>query len=105
MQEENDKNSMYSEKALREGECSEGGEPDDEPQAKEEGDSGIDANSQVTIFTAFELAFNKLSIIHLPLYLLQVNSKVLFFSFNFILNISVFVCCLYCYRENNPRVT
>ncbi|XP_047998051.1 ankyrin repeat and KH domain-containing protein 1-like isoform X4 [Leguminivora glycinivorella] len=44
LQAENDKNSLYSEKAL--GECSEGGEPDDEPQAKEEGDSGIDANSQ-----------------------------------------------------------
>lgn len=53
MQEENDKNSMYSEKALREGECSEGGEPDDEPQAKEEGDSGIDANSQVTKLSLF----------------------------------------------------
>lgn len=46
LQAENDKNSMYCDKAL--GECSEGGEPDDEPVAKEEGDSGIDANSQVT---------------------------------------------------------
>lgn len=45
LQAENDKNSMYCEKAL--GECSEGGEPDDEPVPKEEGDSGIDANSQV----------------------------------------------------------
>lgn len=36
---------MYSDKAL--GECSEGGEPDDEHVPKEEGDSGIDANSQV----------------------------------------------------------
>ncbi|CAB3222331.1 unnamed protein product [Arctia plantaginis] len=44
LQAENDKNSMYCEKAL--GECSEGGEPDDEPVTKEEGDSGIDANSQ-----------------------------------------------------------
>lgn len=44
LQAENDKNSMYSDKAL--GECSEGGEPDDEPVTKEEGDSGIDANSQ-----------------------------------------------------------
>ncbi|XP_068625670.1 ankyrin repeat domain-containing protein 17 isoform X3 [Battus philenor] len=44
LQAENDKNSLYCEKAL--GECSEGGEPDDEPAAKEEGDSGIDANSQ-----------------------------------------------------------
>ncbi|XP_050562962.1 ankyrin repeat domain-containing protein 17 isoform X4 [Spodoptera frugiperda] len=44
LQAENDKNSMYCDKAL--GECSEGGEPDDEPVAKEEGDSGIDANSQ-----------------------------------------------------------
>lgn len=47
LQAENDKNSMYCEKAL--GECSEGGEPDDEPAAKEEGDSGIDANSQVRL--------------------------------------------------------
>ncbi|XP_026731769.1 ankyrin repeat domain-containing protein 17 isoform X4 [Trichoplusia ni] len=44
LQAENDKNSLYCEKAL--GECSEGGEPDDEPVPKEEGDSGIDANSQ-----------------------------------------------------------
>lgn len=45
MQTENEKNTLYCEKAL--GECSEGGEPDDEPAAREEGDSGIDANSQV----------------------------------------------------------
>ncbi|CAH2085273.1 unnamed protein product [Euphydryas editha] len=44
LQAENEKNSLYCEKAL--GECSEGGEGDDEPAAREEGDSGIDANSQ-----------------------------------------------------------
>ncbi|CAG9579611.1 unnamed protein product [Danaus chrysippus] len=44
LQTENEKNTLYCEKAL--GECSEGGEPDDEPAAREEGDSGIDANSQ-----------------------------------------------------------
>uniref|UniRef100_A0A2A4JTK0 K Homology domain-containing protein n=1 Tax=Heliothis virescens TaxID=7102 RepID=A0A2A4JTK0_HELVI len=44
LQAENDKNSLYCDKAL--GDCSEGGEPDDEPVPKEEGDSGIDANSQ-----------------------------------------------------------
>ncbi|XP_060802351.1 ankyrin repeat and KH domain-containing protein 1 isoform X4 [Amyelois transitella] len=42
LQAENDKNSMYCDKAIE----SETGEPDDEPQIKEEGDSGIDANSQ-----------------------------------------------------------
>ncbi|XP_022124824.2 ankyrin repeat domain-containing protein 17 isoform X1 [Pieris rapae] len=44
LQAENEKNSLYCEKAS--GELSEGGEPDDEPVPKEEGDSGIDANSQ-----------------------------------------------------------
>ncbi|XP_062525122.1 ankyrin repeat domain-containing protein 17 isoform X10 [Bombyx mori] len=44
MQAEPDKNSECSDKAL--GDCSEGGEGDDEPSPKEEGDSGIDANSQ-----------------------------------------------------------
>ncbi|CAK1541290.1 unnamed protein product [Leptosia nina] len=44
LQAENEKNTLYCEKAS--GELSEGGEPDDEPVPKEEGDSGIDANSQ-----------------------------------------------------------
>lgn len=60
MQAENDKNSIYCEKAL--GECSEGGEPDDEPVAKEEGDSGIDANSQVT--TLFDYTYFILDLTH-----------------------------------------
>lgn len=47
LQAENDKNTIYSDKAL--GEISESGEGDDEPVPREEGDSGIDANSQVII--------------------------------------------------------
>lgn len=48
-QEENDKSSLCSEKGSGEAECSEGAEHDDDvARSREEGDSGIDANSQVT---------------------------------------------------------
>lgn len=44
-----EKSSIYD----KQEEVSESGEGDDEPQAKEEGDSGIDANSQVLLYLKY----------------------------------------------------